>query len=75
MFCVARGERNFHVFYYLYDGLEREGRLDEFHLDADLRAHHAFLTGDRTDLLTKQVCSVSSPPVCRSGGFVQPERR
>ena len=56
---MRRGERNFHVFYYLYDGLERDGRLHEFHLDADLRAHHAFLAGDRTDLLTKQVRSVS----------------
>ncbi|XP_034246808.1 myosin-IIIb-like [Thrips palmi] len=50
----AEGERNFHVFYYLYDGLEREGRLHEFHLDADLRVHHAFLAGERTDPTTKQ---------------------
>ncbi|KAE8752070.1 hypothetical protein FOCC_FOCC001232, partial [Frankliniella occidentalis] len=50
----AEGERNFHVFYYLYDGLEREGRLHDFHLDADLRAHHAFLAGERTDPLSKQ---------------------
>ncbi|KAJ1530956.1 hypothetical protein ONE63_005792 [Megalurothrips usitatus] len=50
----AEGERNFHVFYYLYDGLEREGRLHDFHLDADLRAHHAFLAGERTDPATKQ---------------------
>lgn len=43
------------MFYYLYDGLERDGRLHEFHLDADLRAHHAFLAGERMDSATKQV--------------------
>lgn len=39
-----RGERNFHIFYYMYDGLEADGRLSEFHLDLNLRKNHRFLT-------------------------------
>ncbi|XP_061940361.1 myosin-IIIb isoform X4 [Apis cerana] len=40
----AEGERNFHIFYYMYDGLEADGRLSEFHLDLNLRKNHRFLT-------------------------------
>ena len=39
-----RGERNFHIFYYMYDGLEADNRLPEFHLDPNLRKHHRYLT-------------------------------
>ncbi|XP_076234683.1 myosin-IIIb isoform X2 [Calliopsis andreniformis] len=40
----AEGERNFHVFYYMYDGLEADNRLSEFYLDGNLRKHHRYLT-------------------------------
>ncbi|XP_043279614.1 myosin-IIIb-like isoform X2 [Venturia canescens] len=39
----ADGERNFHVFYYMYDGLEADNRLEEFHLDSSLRKRHRYL--------------------------------
>ncbi|XP_049784574.1 myosin-IIIb-like [Schistocerca cancellata] len=50
----AQGERNFHIFYYMYDGLEHEGRLSEFHLDPVLRIHHKYLGGDLQDPETKK---------------------
>ncbi|XP_019889251.2 myosin-IIIb isoform X2 [Ooceraea biroi] len=40
----AEGERNFHIFYYMYDGLEADDRLSEFYLDPTLRKHHRYLT-------------------------------
>ncbi|XP_015113330.1 myosin-IIIb [Diachasma alloeum] len=40
----AAGERNFHIFYYMYDGLEADNRLEEFHLDYLLRNNHRYLT-------------------------------
>ncbi|KAM0737530.1 Myosin-IIIa [Formica fusca] len=40
----AEGERNFHVFYYMYDGLEADNRLSEFYLDTTLRKYHRYLT-------------------------------
>ncbi|XP_015177355.1 PREDICTED: myosin-IIIb-like isoform X2 [Polistes dominula] len=43
----AEGERNFHVFYYMYDGLAADNRLEEFYLDPSLREHHRYLM-DRT---------------------------
>ncbi|XP_059476387.1 myosin-IIIb-like isoform X1 [Neocloeon triangulifer] len=51
----ATGERNFHVFYYLYDGLEWDGRMKRFHLDVHLRGRHRYLAGDRQDKATKQI--------------------
>ncbi|KAI4486879.1 hypothetical protein M0802_012249 [Mischocyttarus mexicanus] len=39
----AEGERNFHVFYYMYDGLAADNRLAEFHLDHSLRENHRYL--------------------------------
>lgn len=40
-FCLFRGEKNFHIFYYLYDGLSSEGRLNEYflHKHPDCRNH------------------------------------
>ncbi|KAK6642740.1 hypothetical protein RUM43_004242 [Polyplax serrata] len=43
------GERNFHVFYYLYDGLESEKRMHEFFLSTELRRCHSYLTEDSAD--------------------------
>ncbi|KAL6425676.1 hypothetical protein ACFW04_009644 [Cataglyphis niger] len=40
----AEGERNFHIFYYMYDGLEADNRLSEFYLDSTLRRYHRYLT-------------------------------
>ncbi|XP_055705542.1 myosin-IIIb-like isoform X4 [Phlebotomus papatasi] len=39
----ADGEGNFHIFYYLYDGLHADGRLAEYHLDEAFRRHHKYL--------------------------------
>ncbi|KAF4520317.1 hypothetical protein B566_EDAN004377 [Ephemera danica] len=55
VYLLEHGERNFHVFYYLYDGLEWDKRLKQFHLDRKLRENHRFLSGDRTDKTTKQI--------------------
>lgn len=41
---LFRGERNFHIFYYMYDGLEADNRLSEFYLDSTLRRYHRYLT-------------------------------
>lgn len=49
------GESNFHAFYYVYDGLEHDKRLKEFHLDRELRQMHSYLPSDRQDSKTKQV--------------------
>ncbi|PNF20375.1 hypothetical protein B7P43_G12425 [Cryptotermes secundus] len=51
----AQGERNFHVFYYLYDGLESDSRLAEFHLDPVLRLRHRYLGEDAQDQETKKM--------------------
>ncbi|XP_017794743.1 PREDICTED: myosin-IIIb-like isoform X2 [Habropoda laboriosa] len=40
----AEGERNFHIFYYMYDGLEADNRLSEFYLDSNVHKHHRYLT-------------------------------
>lgn len=55
-----RSEKNFHVFYYLYDGLDYAGRLAEFHLDPALRQRHNFLTSDSNDILSRQVFMMNS---------------
>lgn len=38
-----RGERSFHIFYYMYDGLEAANRLEEFHLNSSSRKGHRYL--------------------------------
>ncbi|XP_060877961.1 myosin-IIIb-like [Metopolophium dirhodum] len=50
----ANRESNFHAFYYIYDGLEHDKRLKEFHLDRELRQMHSYLPSDRQDNKTKQ---------------------
>ncbi|XP_037032331.1 myosin-IIIb-like isoform X7 [Bradysia coprophila] len=40
----AESEGNFHIFYYLYDGLDVEGRLGQFHLDPAYRVNHRYLS-------------------------------
>jgi myosin-3 len=55
VFKIDRGEKNFHVFYYLYDGLESVNRLAEFYLDPVLRLHHRYLGEDAQDAATKKV--------------------
>lgn len=44
----AESEGNFHIFYYLYDGLEAEGRLSDYHLDPTYREHHRYLAKTAT---------------------------
>ncbi|XP_077302736.1 myosin-IIIa-like isoform X2 [Arctopsyche grandis] len=39
----AVGESNFHLFYYLYDGLESCGRASNFYLDSNIRSKHRYL--------------------------------
>lgn len=39
----------------MYDGLEHDKRLKEFHLDRELRQIHSYLPSDRQDSKTKQV--------------------
>lgn len=40
----AETEGNFHIFYYLYDGLESEGRLSDYYLDPSYREQHRYLS-------------------------------
>lgn len=39
----SEGEGNFHIFYYMYDGLEAEDRLQDYYLDVEYRKHHKYL--------------------------------
>ncbi|XP_069183192.1 myosin-IIIb [Procambarus clarkii] len=41
----AVGEQNFHIFYYLHDGLEAEDKLLQYCLDKGQRAKHRYLSG------------------------------
>ena len=45
MLPTSRGEKNFHVFYYLYDGLASQGRLNEYALHP-LNPNHRYLQMD-----------------------------
>ncbi|XP_014227640.1 myosin-IIIb-like isoform X2 [Trichogramma pretiosum] len=45
----AEEERNFHIFYYMYDGLEADGRLEEFFLSPEIRKTHRYLTDAAAD--------------------------
>lgn len=45
----APQERNFHIFYYLYDGLADAGKLKSFFLDGCERTRHRYLQGAVTD--------------------------
>ena len=39
----SEGEGNFHVFYYMYDGLQSENRLQDYYLDVEYKKHHKYL--------------------------------
>ncbi|CRL04515.1 CLUMA_CG017591, isoform A [Clunio marinus] len=39
----SENEGNFHIFYYMYDGLEADGKLQDYHLDVRFRKHHKYL--------------------------------
>lgn len=42
---VHRGEQNFHIFYYMHDGLEAEDKLLQYCLDKSKRDKHRYLAG------------------------------
>lgn len=44
----GEGEGNFHIFYYMYDGLEAEGRLQNYYLDSEYRKLHRYLRDNNT---------------------------
>ena len=52
------GERNFHIFYYLYDSLQAEGRLQEFRLDPHGRHSHRYISNNVSD---NRAAAVRSP--------------
>lgn len=52
---VCSEESNFHIFYYLYDGLTYKNWHLDYHLNGELRQHHTYLTADKQDLATKKV--------------------
>lgn len=39
----GENEGNFHIFYYMYDGLEAEGRLQDYYLDTAYKKQHRYL--------------------------------
>ncbi|BES90901.1 MYSc [Nesidiocoris tenuis] len=45
----TKRERNFHVFYYIYEGILSEERHREFYLDSDARKTHKYLNLDQDD--------------------------
>ena len=49
-FNYFRGEGNFHIFYYLYDGLDSENRLTTYHLDPAFRQEHRYLAETRSPI-------------------------
>ncbi|KAF6216430.1 hypothetical protein GE061_000772 [Apolygus lucorum] len=49
----TKRERNFHVFYYIHEGILSEERYREFHLDSDSRKTHKYLNLDQDDYSTR----------------------
>jgi myosin III len=39
----CENEGNFHIFYYMYDGLKAENRLQDYYLDEEFKKHHKYL--------------------------------
>lgn len=50
----CENEGNFHVFYYLYDGLEYENRLQDYYLDIDYKKRHKYLRHVNTSAKVNQ---------------------
>jgi myosin III len=50
----SENEGNFHIFYYLYDGLEAENRLANYYLDIDYKKRHRYLRETSTASKTNQ---------------------
>ena len=59
LFFANRGEENFHIFYYMYDGLAEEGRTSDYflHAHSNCRAHR-YLQGynERSSSLANVQC-------------------
>lgn len=50
----SENEGNFHIFYYMYDGLQQENRLQDYFLDVEYRKHHRYLRETSNSSKTNQ---------------------
>lgn len=50
----SENEGNFHIFYYMYDGLQAENRLKDYYLDIDYKKRHKYLRETSTASKTNQ---------------------
>lgn len=51
----ANNEGNFHIFYYLYDGLEHENKLSSYYLDPMYREQHRYLSKTQNSTPQKNI--------------------
>lgn len=51
----ANNEGNFHIFYYLYDGLEHENKLSSYYLDPMYREQHRYLSKTQNSTAQKNI--------------------